>query len=92
MIDELIKEYIRKVEYRCEHLQETADSMEETFLLSTTPLRLEEGSFLSKISFIGQRYSGFGLLKFSSNPSSCYVLDLSCGPMSNSSYIRYLTL
>ena len=62
--DELIKEYLRKAEYRCEHLQETADSTKESFLLSTTPLRLEEGSFLSKVSFIGQCYSGFGLLKF----------------------------
>ena len=37
----------------CEHLQETGDSTKERFLLSTTPLRLEEGSFLSKLSFIG---------------------------------------
>ena len=59
-----MKEYIRKAEYRCEHLQEAADSIEESFLLSTTPLRLEEGSFLSKLSFIGQCYSGFGLLTF----------------------------
>ena len=47
-----MKEYIRKAEYRCEHMQETADSIEESFLLSTTPLilRLEEGSFISKLS------------------------------------------
>ena len=54
----------KKAEYRCEHLQETADSIQESFLLSTAPLRLEEGLFLSKLSFTGQCYSGFGLLKF----------------------------
>ena len=48
----------------CEHLQETADSTEEIFLLSTTPLRLQEGSFSSKLSFIEQCYLGFGSLKF----------------------------
>ena len=45
-------------------MQETADSIEESFLLSTTPLRPEEGSLFSKLSLIGQCYSGFGLLKF----------------------------
>ena len=59
-----MKQYIRKAKYRCEHLQETADSIEESFLLSATPLRPEEGSFLSKIPFIRQCYSSFGLVKF----------------------------
>ena len=45
-------------------MQETADPIEEIFQLSTIPLRIEEGSFLSKLSFIGQCYSAFGLLKF----------------------------
>ena len=39
-------------------------SVEDSFLLSTTPLRLEDGSLLIKLSFIGESYSGFGLLTF----------------------------
>ena len=43
-------EHLQKTENRLEHLQKTANSIKESSLISTTLLRLEEGSFISKRS------------------------------------------
>ena len=60
---ELIKEYIRNAKYRCEHLQETVDSMEESFLLSTEPTETKGGFVFEQIFFYGTVLLGFWFAK-----------------------------